>query len=134
MLNQLKLNCLCYCLIKFPIHMKKFSWITSMITKCPFNPLAPINIKSIRLSFSFAEIVINKYGIRLSHIFEIPSISNEKHVAFRLKTLNFKWEILKYQVFQTLNFIKRVKSQVSCELYVYPLASASVVTYAYVDY
>ena len=71
--------------------MKKFSWITSIITKCPFNPLAPINIKSIRLSFSFAEIVINKYGIRLSHVFEIPSISNEKpNVLIKISSISIK--------------------------------------------
>ena len=74
-------------------------------------------------------------GIRLSHIFEIPSISNEKLsisieiLVFRSKTLNFdrntryfESEMSKYQVFHTLNLkyqvfrVKYLVFQKRCEI------------------
>ena len=47
------------------------------------------------------------YGIRLSHIFEIPNISNKNFnqntKVFDQNTRYFELEILKYYVFHALN-------------------------------
>ena len=69
----------------------------------------------------------------MDYDFEITSISNEKpsilteNLGFRSNKARF---LAKYLVY----FKKGVKSQVFSGLYVYRLASVSVVTCAYVDY
>ena len=102
---------------------------------------------------------IYTYEIRLSHIFEIPSISNEKpgisvetpsisigNFRFRSKYWVFRikyFEILGFEHYEREilsisckrpSISKSVKSLVFSGLYVCPLASASVVNYAYVFY
>ena len=101
---------------------------------------------------SFFEI-LGIYGIRLSHIFEIPSTSNKKRSisieipSISIKNLGFrsKYSVFRIRNFEKLSFShfefeilgisseipsisKGVKSPVFSGFYVCPLTSASVIS------
>ena len=88
-------------LFKFMKHHKSNTALVHKIVST-FSP-----IYSSRVTYVINSFNLKKYGIRLSHIFEITTISNEKPSisieipSISIKNLGFR---LKYQVFRIRNF------------------------------